>query len=79
MAKAPPRGALGEAFLGRFGREGRGGPMRASPEGPGPGLGGSHYRVPCRPKAEASTSLESSWKVLSPTPASPHSPELMGR
>ena len=43
MAKAPPRGALGEAFLGRFGRAACGGPMRASPEGPGPGLGGSHY------------------------------------
>ena len=43
MAKTPPRGALGEAGKGSLGREACEGPLWASPEGSGPGLGGSHY------------------------------------
>ena len=72
MAKALPRGAPGEAGKGSLGRAACGGPMRASPEGSGPGLGGSHYGVSCSHQAEVSTCLHSPWKRLPPTPASPH-------
>ena len=43
MAKTSPRGSLGEAGKGSLGREACGDPLWASPEGSGPGLGGSHY------------------------------------
>ena len=79
MAKAQPRDALGEADLQRFGLRRSGVRYEPRQKARDPDSGGRTMRVPCRPKAEASTSLESSWKVLSPTPASPHSPELMGR
>ena len=79
MAKALPRGAPGDAGKGSLGRAACGGPMRSSPEGSGPGLGGSHYEVSCSHQAEVSTCLHSPWKGLPPTPASPHLHELMGR